>query len=124
MPSTENFRLFQAAINDRYPTLQDVYAVPGALKLQLEESIDTIAQETFYNWRTHDRYVGKLFDFAPSKVAIAFTVNALGSMHDSCIAEWGSVYDILETIYERMVDRIVVDFAFSPRENSFLINSV
>lgn len=44
-------------------------------------------------------------------------------MHDSCIAEWGSVYDTLETMYESPCGRIVVDSAFAHGQCPFLIKS-
>ncbi len=40
--------------------------------------------------------VGNVFVFDPNGVIIACALNAPGAMHDSSIAEWGSVYRKLQ----------------------------
>lgn len=108
---------------EKYHMLQNFYAISDGLKLRLQQSIDAVEQELVYNECTHDHYGGNEFVFALSGNAIACAVNAPSSMLDSCIAEYGSVYDILETMYERTDSRVVVDSAFARERDVFLINS-
>lgn len=77
----------------------------------------------FYNKWTHDHYVGNVFVFVPSGVIIACAVNALGSMHDSSIPDWGGVYTKLEKICSTCGGFCVVDYAFSKGHFPFLIMS-
>lgn len=123
MPSNEEIELFKGKIREKYSMLDDVYAVADGLKLQLEQSGDTVIQEMFYNGWTHDHYVGNVFVFGPNGMVIACVINAPGNMHDSCIAEWGSLYERLEEAFDRTGGRVVVDSAFSRGNYPFLIKS-
>lgn len=113
MPTTQEIRTYQATIRENYSMQHDVYVVGDGLKLQLEQSGEAVVQDIFYNVWAHDDYVGYVFVFAPSKVIIACSVNAPGSMHYSCKAEWGSFYDTLEIMYERTGGPVIVDSSFA-----------
>jgi len=64
-----------------------------------------------------------VFVFVPSGVVVACAFNAPGSMHDSTIAEWGSIYEKLKNAFERTGGTCVVDSAFSRGRYPFLIKS-
>lgn len=123
MPTEEEIAIFKQRIRDKYSTLTDVYAVADGLKLMLEQSGDTVIQEMFYNGWTHDHYVGNVFVFAPNGCVINCVINAPGNMHDSCIADWGDMYDKLEAEFQRSGGRVVVDSAFARGSYPFLIKS-
>jgi len=123
MPTDAEIQSYNAAISAKYSLLPDVYAVADGLKLYLQQSSNAMIQNIFYNGWTHDHYVGNVFVFAPSGVVIACSFNAPGSMHDSAIAEWGSIYQKLEDVYERTGGTCVVDSAFSRGQYPFLIKS-
>lgn len=123
LPTAQEARRYQAAIEEKYSIIKEVYAASDGPKLQLKQSGDAVVQEIFYNGRTHDHYVGNVFVFAPSGVIIPCAVNAPGNMHDSCIAEWGAVYDSMQAMYKSTGGRVVVDSAFSRGNYPFLIKS-
>ncbi|KAE8966495.1 hypothetical protein PF010_g28358 [Phytophthora fragariae] len=77
----------------------------------------------FYNGWTHDHYVSNVFVFSPQGLIIARTLNAPGCMHDSQIAEWGSVYAKLEEVFRATGGQVVVDSAFSETTYGFLLKS-
>lgn len=77
----------------------------------------------FYNVWTHDHYVGNVFVFAPSGFVIVCAFNTPGAMHESTIAEWGSIYSKLEHVYNKTGGTFVVDSAFSRGYYPFLIKS-
>lgn len=63
------------------------------------------------------------FLFAQIAVVTSCAINAPGSIHDYCIAEWGGVYDALEKIFGKTGGRVVVDSAFARGRHPFLVKS-
>ena len=98
MPSLEEIEEFKHAVHYRHSLLEDVYCVADGLKLYLQQAGDAVIQSRFYNGWTHDHYIGNIFVFAPNGTVIAAVLNAPGSMHDSCIADFGFLYDKLQVI--------------------------
>lgn len=63
----------------------------------------------YIEW-THDHYEGNIFVFAPSSVAIRFSINAQVSKHYSAITEWGGVYERLNKLFHILSRKGVVPF--------------
>lgn len=53
----------------------------------------------FSNGWKHDHYVGNVFVFEPNGMVISCAINDPGEMNDSIIAEWGGVYEKLQTMH-------------------------
>ncbi|EGZ21147.1 hypothetical protein PHYSODRAFT_489004, partial [Phytophthora sojae] len=121
VPTRSEVISFQSVISTKYPALPDVFAVADGLKLNLEESSDSVPQNAFYNGWTHGHYVSNVLVFAPNGVIVMCAINAPGAMHDSEIAEWGGVYAKLEDVFEATGARCVVDSGFSKGDYPFLI---
>jgi len=57
-------------------------------------------------------------------IPIAYTyINIPGAVHDSQIADYGDIYDKLETVYQRDGGQCTVDSAFGIVNQEFLIKS-
>lgn len=76
-----------------------------------------------YNGWTHAHYITNLFVFAPNRWIISCLVNALGSVHDSTLDDWGDVYKYLTKIYENNNGRCVMDSAFSALKHQCILQS-
>ena len=50
-------------------------------------------------------------------------LNAPGSVHDSTLADWGNVYQVLQATYTRTGGRCCLDSAFAAANNDYLIRS-
>ncbi len=112
IPSEEKFAKFKTAINTKYPILEDVWATMDGLKLYLQKSPHQSIQEMFYNGWKADHYVTNVFVFVPDgTIPIAF-FNVPGCVHDSQVADWGGIYDKLESVYKSNGGVCVVDSAF------------
>jgi hypothetical protein len=55
--------------------------------------------------------------------AAFFNVNVPGCIHDSTLADWGSLYDKLEKVYNETGLKFVIDSAFSSSNVDYLIKS-
>jgi hypothetical protein len=69
----------------------------------------------FYNGWKHNHYVGAVIVFCPDGTIPICCFNVPGSVHDSLMAERGSVYDKLERVYARCGGKCTVDSAFSKK---------
>ena len=83
----------------------------------------TLTKRIFFNGWKHDHYVGAVIVFCPDGTIPIVCFNVPGSVHDSLIADWGSVYEKLEGVWERCRGKCTVDSAFSARRNEYLIRS-
>jgi hypothetical protein len=93
------------------------------LKIALEQSGDALIQECFYNGWTHNHYVSSVLCFCPDgTISIAY-INITGAAHDSQIADYGDIYDKLETVYQQDGGQCTIDSAFGNVNREFLINS-
>ena len=90
-------------------------------KLYLEMSADRASENNFYNGWKHDHYVGAIIVFCPDGTIPICCFNVPGSVHDSLMAEWGSVYDKLGRVYACCGGKCTVDSAFSRKSHPYLI---
>eukprot|EP00957_Ditylum_brightwellii_P053868 4080884-Ditylum_brightwellii.AAC.1 len=71
------------------------------LKLYLEQSGSHAIQNTFYNCWKHDHHASNIFLFAHDGMVQAMVINVPGSTHDSTAAEFGLIYDKLQTLHDK-----------------------
>jgi hypothetical protein len=72
MPTDDEIREFEAAIEAKYPALQKCWRAMDGLKLRLEKSGDELMQNNFYNGWTHDHNVSNLSLFTTNASPIYF----------------------------------------------------
>ncbi len=71
----------------------------------------------------HDHYVTSVFCFCPDgTIPIAF-FNLPGSVHDSQVAEYGSIYGKLEDVFRLTGAKCCVDLAFGQVNREYLYKS-
>jgi len=123
IPSSEKIEEYKEMVRNRHPFLTDVWCTMDGLKITLEQSGDALIQERFYNGWTHDHYVSSVLCFCPDGTIPIAYVNIPGAVHDSQIADYGDIYDKLETVYQRDGGQCTVDSAFGNMNREFLIKS-
>lgn len=123
LPTEEQVDQFRKEFENRHSLLGDIWAVADGLKLRLQASSDTYMQNMHYNGWTHGHYVTNVLVFSPDGVIRACALNAPGALHDSTVAEYGGVYQKLQSIFDRTGGKVLVDSAFSRANNDFLIKS-
>jgi hypothetical protein len=123
IPSSEKIEEYKDMVRNRHPFLTDVWCTMDELKITLEQSGDALIQERFYNGWTHDHYVSSVLCFCPDGTIPIAYVNIPGAVHDSQIADYGDIYDKLETVYQRDGGQCTVDSAFDNKNREFLIKS-
>ena len=124
IPSLSKIAQYQNAIFQKYPMLDGVWCTMDGLKLNIEESSDFIVQNRFYNGWTHGHYVSSVIVFCPDGTIPILCYNVPGCIHDSTIAEWGEIYEKLESVYDtECKGKCTVDSAFCRKTNPFLIKS-
>jgi DDE superfamily endonuclease len=123
MPTTTEVGLFASAINEKYPSLRDVWGAMDGLKLYIERSGNEREQNMFFNGWTHDHYVTSLFLFSPDGRIRASFLNCPGAWHDSTLALMSGIYDKIDEVYARDRMRVVVDSAFSKESRDSLLKS-
>jgi len=67
--------------------------------------------------------VSSVFVFCPDGTIPIAAINYPGCFHDSQIADWGNIYNKLETVFEDNGGKCVVDSAFAQNRYNFLIKS-
>jgi len=123
IPSSEKIEEYKAMVRSRHTFLTNVWCTMDGLKLTLEQSGNAIIQERFYNGWTHDHYVSSVLCFCPDGTIPIAYINVPGSVHDSQIADYGNIYDKLESVYERDGAQCTVDSAFGNVTREYLIKS-
>ena len=124
MPSNHDVKNYQDAIKEKHPSLDRVWCTMDGLKLYLQQSSDFRIQNNFYNGWTHDHYVSAVLVFCPDGTIPIACFNVLGSIHDSAIAEFGTIYGKLEKVFNTpLKGKCTVDSAFAKRRFPFLIKS-
>ena len=128
MPNAAEIESFQKAINDKYPSLTNVWGSMDGLKLYLQQAGRKDGrgdvQNYFYNGWTHDHYVSNLFLFSPDGKIRKYFLNAPGCWHDSTLANASGIYDDLDEIYHAHGGaQVVVDSAFSKDNRPSLVKS-
>ena len=95
MPDGTEIESFKKAINDKYPTLTNVWASMDGLRLYLQQAGRqegrSNVQNHFYNGWTHDHYVS-IFLFSPDGKIRKYFLNAPGCWHDSTLANASGMY--------------------------------
>jgi hypothetical protein len=95
------------------------------LKLTIESSgEEPLIENAFYNGWKCAHYVGNIFLFAPNGTIPACVINALGSWHDSQIADYGHFYDKLELMFITYDAKTCIDSAFALNQHEYLIKVV
>jgi hypothetical protein len=83
-----------------------------------------LIQERFYNGWTHDHYVSSVLCFCPDGTIPIAYINIPGSVHDSQIADYGNIYEKLQSVYERDGAQCTMDSAYGNVSQNFLIKSL
>jgi hypothetical protein len=91
------------------------------LKIMLEQSSDALIQVHFYNGWTHDHYVSSVVCFCPDGTIPIAYINIPGAVHDRQIADYGDIYDKLETVYQQDGGQCTIDSAYGNVNREFLI---
>ena len=124
LPTAEKVEQYCAAVKEKHPDLDMVWATMDGLKLALQQAPSDEVQRMFYNGWTHGHYVGSVFCFAPDGTIPIAMYNVPGCVHDSEIAVWGGVYEKLKVVYELTGARCTVDSAFNGKMNAnYLLKS-
>ena len=124
LPSIVEVATYQGAIKSKYPMLEGVWCTMDGLKLRIQKASANNVQNRFYNGWTSGHYVSAVIVFCPDGTIPIVCFNVPGCAHDSTIAEWGDIYEKLESIYNTPVKgKCTVDSAFCRRQNPFLIKS-
>ena len=123
MPDAAEIAMFKEAIIAKHSLLVDCYCMVDGLKLNLQQSGDSVIQSRFYNGWNHDHFVTNIFAFAPNGSIIACTLNAPGTWHDSTLAHWGSMYSKLQKCWEEHHGKVLMDSAFASNMYEFIIQS-
>ncbi len=123
IPCSETIDEYKQMVRNRHPFLTDVWCTMDGLKLTLEQSGDALNQERYYNGWTHDHYVTTVLCFCPDGTIPIAYINIPGSVHDSQIADYGKIYDKLESVYEWDGAQCTIDSAFGNDTREYLIKS-
>lgn len=123
VPSIDTIRQYQNIIRQRHPLLDGCWCTMDGLKLKIQQPADRVKENNLYNGWKHDHYVGAVVVFCPDGTIPIVCYNVPGCVHDSLIAEWGSIYDKLGRVYDTCGGTCTVDSAFSARRNQYLIKS-
>ena len=120
IPSSEKIAEYKGMICNRHKNLQDVWCTMDGLKIKLEQSGDALIQEQYYNGWTHNHYVSSVICFCPDGAISIVFVNVPGAVHDSQVADYGNIFDKLESVYERDGGKCTVDSAFGNATRDYL----
>ena len=123
IPNIDTIRSYQDAICRRHPIFDGVWCTMDGLKLYVQTHADRAKENNCYNGWKYDHYVGAVLVFCPDGTIPFCCYNVPGCVHDSLIAEWGSVYSKLGRVYDLCGGKCTVNSAFSKRDNEFLIKS-
>lgn len=91
VPTTEQVKDFKCSFKNLYPTLEDVFCLVVGLKVR-PQKFGKVVKNMIYNDWTHKHNVENVFVFTLNGKIILCAVSAPNSLHDSCFAEWGSIY--------------------------------
>ena len=122
-PSDEEVERLKEICVNRHSSLKNVYCFADGLKLMLEQAGEDDIQGMYYNSWTHDHYVTNVFCFSTDGRIICCVVDAPGCLHDSTLADWGGIYELLEEVHARAGGVCCVDSAFAADGADYLIKS-
>jgi DDE superfamily endonuclease len=123
MPTDEKIAMLTSVTEAKHGYLKGVYCVADGLKLSFQSCDGLDEQSMYYNGWTHGHYITNLLVFSMDGRIINAVLNAPGSVHDSTLAEWGNVYETLESVYLRTGGRCCLDSAFAAKRADYLIKS-
>jgi hypothetical protein len=123
IPSSEKNDEYKQMVQNRHRFLTDSWCTIDGLKVTLEQAGDALIQERFYNGWTHDHYVTLVLCFCPDGTIPICYINIPGLVHDSQVANYGNIYDKLESVFERDGAQWAVDSAFGNVSCENLIKS-
>jgi hypothetical protein len=118
-PSSEEVLAYQEATVAKYPSLPEVWGTLDGLNLNIQSTKDDKVHSIFYNGWIHGHYVSSVFVFRMDGTIRICGVNAPGTMHDSTLANYGTVYEKLEAVFDETGGKVVVDSAFCLTNNNF-----
>eukprot|EP00957_Ditylum_brightwellii_P183220 13955929-Ditylum_brightwellii.AAC.1 len=70
-------------------------------KLYLEQCGSHAIQNAVYNGWKHDNYISNIFLFIPDGTTPAMVINVPGSTNNNMAAEFGFIYDKLQTLNDK-----------------------
>jgi hypothetical protein len=123
VPSDDQIQKYKDAVAVKYPLLCDVWSSMDGIKTPIQQSGSTKTQGYFYNGWKHNHFVTSVFCFCPDGTIPIAHMNLPGATHDSTIADWGDIYNKLESVYDRNGGICCVDSAFRMRNSPFIIKS-
>ncbi len=123
LPTEAEIRAFEATIHSKYNLLPDVWGAMDGVKLLLESTGLGDEQNNYYNSWKQDHYVSNLFLFTPDGKIRGCYLNAPGVLHDSTLANWGSLYKDVDRIFRLFRSRVVVDSAFAKKGKDSMYKS-
>ena len=123
IPSAEKIEEYKAAIAEKYPVLENVWATMDGLKLRIQQASTTEKQALYYNGWKHDHFVTAVLCFCPDGTIPMAFFNVPGAQHDSTVCELGGIYDKLECVYEETGAVCTVDSAFRVKNAPYLLKS-
>ena len=123
IPSNDQIQKYKDAVAEKYPLLDSVWASMDGIKTPIQQSGSTKVQGYFYNGWKHNHFVTSVFCFCPDGTIPIAHMNLPGATHDSTIADWGDIYNKLESVYEQNGGICCVDSAFRMRNAEYIIRS-
>jgi hypothetical protein len=123
IPSSKKIEEYKEMVQLRHPYLLDICCTMDGLKLMLEQSGNALIQEQFYNGWVHEHYVTSVIYFCPDGMIPIVFCNIPGTVHDSQVADYGDIYNKLESVYLRDGAKCTVDSAFGNVSRDFSIKS-
>ncbi len=103
VPSKEKIIEYTTAINSKIPNPQQCLGHNGRDETLLVIASQRKIQEMYYNGWKVDHYVTNVFVFVPDGMIPIEFFNVPSSVHDSQVAEWGGIYDTLESVYKNLM---------------------
>lgn len=111
IPPVEKISEYMECIESRHPHLKNVWCTMDGLKLAIEAASSFEVQGRYFNGWIHGHFIGAIIVFCPDGTIPIVAYNCPGSVHDAHIAEWGDVYEKLESVYGRCGGKCTVDSA-------------
>ena len=123
-PTPVEIEDYIAAIGAKYPIMEEerVWGACDGLKIKLQTSTNYAKQNQNYNGWASGTYIGAVYVFAPDGRIRICAINCPGSMHDSCMADYG-VYRKMNAIHDSLKGKVLVDSAFSLKAAPYIIKS-
>jgi hypothetical protein len=101
VPSDDQIQKYKDAVAEKYPLLCDIWSSMDGIKTPIQQSGSTKTQGYFYKGWKHNHFVTSVFCFCPDGTIPIAHMNLPGATHDSTIADWGDIYDKLESVYDK-----------------------